>query len=130
VSIGVGATIDFLAGQVKRAPIWMQRSGTEWIFRLLQEPRRLLRRYVKDLWGFAWCFLAQWWQLQLRPFGAIASSLEFSDSTIQRFNDSTIQIIHMPERLDVSAFHAHALPLDLPTDGRHWLLELSKVKFI
>ncbi len=49
VSIGVGATIDFLAGTVKRAPRWMQVIGMEWIFRLAQEPRRLLRRYSTDL---------------------------------------------------------------------------------
>ena len=52
--IGVGATIDFLAGTLKRAPEWMQRSGTEWIFRLLSEPRRLAGRYtvtnVRLLW--------------------------------------------------------------------------------
>src|SRR5204863_7323265 len=64
VAAGVGATIDFLAGHVKRAPDWMQRIGTEWLFRLAQEPRRLFRRYLKDLWGFGWAFLAQWWQLQ------------------------------------------------------------------
>src|ERR1051326_2335976 len=49
VTIGVGATIDFLAGQVRRAPLWMQRSGLEWVFRLLQEPRRLYKRYSKDI---------------------------------------------------------------------------------
>lgn len=49
VSIGVGATIDFLAGKFRRAPVWMRRSGTEWIFRLIQEPRRLFGRYVLDL---------------------------------------------------------------------------------
>jgi N-acetylglucosaminyldiphosphoundecaprenol N-acetyl-beta-D-mannosaminyltransferase len=49
VSIGVGATVDFLAGRFRRAPRWMQRSGTEWIFRLLQEPRRLFNRYLLDL---------------------------------------------------------------------------------
>lgn len=49
VSIGVGATIDFLAGSMKRAPKWMQQSGMEWVFRLLQEPRRLLKRYATDL---------------------------------------------------------------------------------
>ena len=47
--IGVGATIDFLAGTLKRAPEWMQRSGTEWIFRMIQEPRRLAKRYGKDM---------------------------------------------------------------------------------
>jgi N-acetylglucosaminyldiphosphoundecaprenol N-acetyl-beta-D-mannosaminyltransferase len=49
VSIGVGATIDFLAGKFRRAPQWMQRSGAEWIFRLWQEPRRLFNRYLLDL---------------------------------------------------------------------------------
>jgi exopolysaccharide biosynthesis WecB/TagA/CpsF family protein len=49
VSIGVGATIDFLAGTMKRAPRWMQQSGLEWVFRLLQEPRRLVKRYATDL---------------------------------------------------------------------------------
>lgn len=44
--IGVGAAFDFLAGTVKQAPQWMQRSGLEWLYRLLQEPRRLWRRYI------------------------------------------------------------------------------------
>ncbi|HSU65951.1 MAG TPA: WecB/TagA/CpsF family glycosyltransferase [Tepidisphaeraceae bacterium] len=44
--IGVGNSFSFLAGHVKRAPIWMQRSGLEWTHRLLQEPRRLFRRYL------------------------------------------------------------------------------------
>ncbi|HZV33790.1 MAG TPA: WecB/TagA/CpsF family glycosyltransferase [Verrucomicrobiae bacterium] len=65
VAIGVGGTIDFLAGQLKRAPVWMQRSGTEWVFRLLQEPRRLFRRYARDLWLFGALLLAQWWAMQL-----------------------------------------------------------------
>lgn len=64
VTAGVGATIDFLAGRVKRAPVWMQRTGTEWIYRLVQEPRRLLRRYLKDLWVFGWSFVPQCWHLQ------------------------------------------------------------------
>jgi N-acetylglucosaminyldiphosphoundecaprenol N-acetyl-beta-D-mannosaminyltransferase len=46
VSIGVGATLDFIAGRVRRAPAWMSRSGLEWLFRLAQEPRRLWRRYL------------------------------------------------------------------------------------
>lgn len=49
VAIGVGATIDFLAGRVKRAPGWMRHTGTEWLYRLAQEPRRLYKRYAKDL---------------------------------------------------------------------------------
>lgn len=49
VSVGVGATIDFLAGSMRRAPMWMRKCGLEWVFRLLQEPKRLLRRYAADL---------------------------------------------------------------------------------
>lgn len=49
VSIGVGASIDFLAGEVRRAPTYMQRVGGEWIFRLSQDPGRLGKRYARDL---------------------------------------------------------------------------------
>lgn len=44
--MGVGGSIDVLAGHVQRAPSWMQRAGLEWLFRLLQEPRRMWRRYL------------------------------------------------------------------------------------
>jgi len=46
VMAGVGAAFDFLAGTVKQAPAWMQENGLEWFFRLVQEPRRLWRRYL------------------------------------------------------------------------------------
>ena len=64
VMIGVGATLDFIAGYRARAPIWMQKSGLEWLFRLLQEPRRLWRRYVLDLVNFGFFFTRQWWMMQ------------------------------------------------------------------
>lgn len=48
VAICAGATIDFLAGQKTRAPRWMQRSGLEWVHRILTEPKRLLPRYASD----------------------------------------------------------------------------------
>jgi len=44
--LGVGAAFDFLAGTKKQAPAWMQKAGLEWLFRLIQEPRRLWRRYI------------------------------------------------------------------------------------
>lgn len=47
VMLGVGAAFDFHAGRVPQAPPWMQRVGLEWFFRLLVEPRRLWRRYLK-----------------------------------------------------------------------------------
>ena len=46
LGVGVGAFFDFSAENVKRAPAWMNRAGIEWVFRLLQEPQRLWKRYV------------------------------------------------------------------------------------
>lgn len=46
VMIGVGAAFDFISGNKKSAPRWMQKSGFEWIFRLISEPRRLWKRYL------------------------------------------------------------------------------------
>jgi N-acetylglucosaminyldiphosphoundecaprenol N-acetyl-beta-D-mannosaminyltransferase len=54
VALGVGCSLDVLAGAVPRAPLWMQRSGLEWLYRFGLEPRRLWRRYlVKDAPMFA-----------------------------------------------------------------------------
>lgn len=44
--MGVGGTFDVIAGQVRRAPLWMQKSGLEWLFRVIQEPRRMWKRYL------------------------------------------------------------------------------------
>jgi N-acetylglucosaminyldiphosphoundecaprenol N-acetyl-beta-D-mannosaminyltransferase len=46
VAIGVGGLFDYYSGRIPRAPLWMRRLGLEWLFRLIQEPRRLWRRYV------------------------------------------------------------------------------------
>ena len=59
VMIGVGAAFDFHAGVKRQAPRWMQRSGLEWSFRLLSEPRRLWRRYLINNPLFIWMVLLQ-----------------------------------------------------------------------
>jgi len=59
VMIGVGAAFDFFSGQKKHAPIWMQRAGMEWIFRLTSDPRRLWKRYLKHNPRFMFYFLKQ-----------------------------------------------------------------------
>ena len=59
VLIGVGAAFDFHAGLKAQAPRWMQRSGLEWMFRLLTEPRRLWRRYLRNNPQFVWRILLQ-----------------------------------------------------------------------
>jgi N-acetylglucosaminyldiphosphoundecaprenol N-acetyl-beta-D-mannosaminyltransferase len=51
--VGVGISFSFVSGEVQRAPRWMQAAGLEWVHRLVQEPRRLFRRYVIDGLPFA-----------------------------------------------------------------------------
>jgi N-acetylglucosaminyldiphosphoundecaprenol N-acetyl-beta-D-mannosaminyltransferase len=46
--VGVGISLSFVAGEVRRAPRWMRRVGLEWFRRLLQDPRRLAKRYLID----------------------------------------------------------------------------------
>jgi N-acetylglucosaminyldiphosphoundecaprenol N-acetyl-beta-D-mannosaminyltransferase len=60
VALGVGAAFDFIAGSVRRAPAWMRRAGLEWLYRLLQEPRRLGRRYLWNDWKFLAILLRTW----------------------------------------------------------------------
>ena len=48
LGISIGATIDFEAGNVRRAPKWMANHGLEWLFRITQDPKRLIKRYWND----------------------------------------------------------------------------------
>jgi N-acetylglucosaminyldiphosphoundecaprenol N-acetyl-beta-D-mannosaminyltransferase len=59
-AMGVGGTFDVAAGKVKRAPRWMQRSGLEWFYRFLQEPRRMFRRYFIDDMAFVGMLAKEW----------------------------------------------------------------------
>ncbi len=57
LSLGLGASLDFEAGNVKRAPKWMANHGLEWLFRITQDPRRMAKRYLIDdvkIFGLAW----------------------------------------------------------------------------
>jgi len=60
VALCVGATIDFLAGEKKRAPKLLQRIGLEWLHRVASEPRRLLKRYARDAWIFPQLVWGEW----------------------------------------------------------------------
>jgi N-acetylglucosaminyldiphosphoundecaprenol N-acetyl-beta-D-mannosaminyltransferase len=59
VMLGVGAAFNFYSGRVKHAPMWVQKIGFEWLFRLMMEPRRLWKRYFKHNPRFIFLFLRQ-----------------------------------------------------------------------
>jgi N-acetylglucosaminyldiphosphoundecaprenol N-acetyl-beta-D-mannosaminyltransferase len=60
LAICAGATIDFLAGEKRRAPSWMRRTGLEWLHRCATEPRRLLKRYLRDAAVFPGLLWREW----------------------------------------------------------------------
>lgn len=59
VMIGVGAAFDYHSGMVRRAPLWWQRHGLEWLYRLASEPRRLFKRYMVTNTLFIFGFMRQ-----------------------------------------------------------------------
>jgi exopolysaccharide biosynthesis WecB/TagA/CpsF family protein len=68
VMMGVGATIDYEAGAVQRAPVWLRRLGLEWTYRVFTEPRRYLMRYVRSS-RFLWWMLMDRLGRYKDPFG-------------------------------------------------------------
>ncbi len=55
--MAIGAAFDFMAGNIKHAPHWMQRSGLEWLYRLVQDPKKLWRRYLTTNMYFIYLFI-------------------------------------------------------------------------
>ena len=63
--LGVGAGFDFHAGTIRRAPKWMQELCMEWLFRIFQDPKRLLTRYLDTNFSFLWYL----WKERIRGCG-------------------------------------------------------------
>jgi N-acetylglucosaminyldiphosphoundecaprenol N-acetyl-beta-D-mannosaminyltransferase len=124
VAVNVGATLDFLAGTVARAPTWMRRTGTEWLFRLLQEPRRLTRRYLTGFWVVSQVLARQWWGTRSPP-GPDPTAVEPPNET----EDGRRQTWAFPARLDATtARAADRWAAGFLDDGRLALLDLSGVR--
>ncbi len=76
-AVGVGAAFDYLAGNISRAPRALQRAGLEWLYRTVQEPRRLARRYITTNSAFMVGITAQWARLRLQRGGAEATPQDY-----------------------------------------------------
>ena len=59
-AMGVGGSFDVIAGMTRRAPLWMQRAGLEWLYRLAQEPGRMWRRYLVGNARFVGLVMREW----------------------------------------------------------------------
>lgn len=70
IFLAIGATIDFEAGNIKRAPKWISEIGLEWLYRLLAEPKRLWKRYLVHGPSFFWLIFKQKLNFYVDPFGS------------------------------------------------------------
>lgn len=68
--VGVGAAFDLLSGNLDEAPDWMKRSGLQWLYRLVKEPRRLWRRYLINNPRFIYLVFLQWTKMRSYKLGA------------------------------------------------------------
>lgn len=125
VSVGVGGTFDMVAGNVRRAPVWMRKSGVEWIFRLIQEPRRLFSRYMFDLWFFVHALRRQRRVLTRAPGATVAAvSTEARDA-------HDFRCVVWSGRIDAAAVEGATVPAPLPDDSfRTVFVDCSGVTFL
>lgn len=85
--MGVGGTFDVVAGKVKRAPLWMQKYGLEWLYRVIQEPGRMWKRYLTTNSKFAWLLLMEklgMKQAPTKPYNEAAPLLRKRDRAAQQ----------------------------------------------
>jgi len=133
MSVGVGATVDFLAGKFRRAPRWMQVIGAEWLFRLSQEPRRLFNRYLFDLLFFVRTLRAQRKALSTRPARPASQTRAFLPPSAEALLLSPdIRLVQWAERIDATAIDAGKVTspaADLPPGGIV-ALDTSAVTFL
>jgi N-acetylglucosaminyldiphosphoundecaprenol N-acetyl-beta-D-mannosaminyltransferase len=104
VSIGIGGTFEYIAGSIRRAPLWMQRSGLEWLFRITQDPGRLWKRYVIGFFKFG---LLIWPAIIYDRYKRLSCKIvcdKNADSfevTGQRISGTFLDVITLPGRLDI-----------------------------
>jgi N-acetylglucosaminyldiphosphoundecaprenol N-acetyl-beta-D-mannosaminyltransferase len=108
VCVGVGAAFDFLSGTVSRAPVWMQHSGLEWLYRTAQEPSRLAKRYANNAMGLLRYFPEQMLAMAAQARGRTPVQVEcqsvgtamvfrisgdFAGSSLEQFEDDVCSAV-------------------------------------
>jgi len=105
VSIGIGGTYEFIVGSVTRAPEWMQRLGLEWLFRITQDPKRLIKRYFIGFLKFGVMIWPAIFYYRYRKFlhklaqrkQRVPKALDVS---VEEVSPGYLKVIQFPERMD------------------------------
>jgi N-acetylglucosaminyldiphosphoundecaprenol N-acetyl-beta-D-mannosaminyltransferase len=125
LSVGIGASLDFIAGRQVRAPRWMQKTGTEWIWRMATNPSRLVARYWKDFRYLAHLSYIQWRLTRRKQTRA----LEMTSDTAPAAADNATGAVRLcwVGSIEIGNLGLHPLP---EGPSRALLLDLSDVTFI
>lgn len=124
-SVGIGASLDFVAGKFKRAPVWMRVCGLEWVFRLLQEPGRLFNRYLFDL-----IFFVKALREQKRLLKSRADTVSV-ETIVQKTAPVGVTSYTWTGRVDAAAVDSGKAQPALPGEGLpNVLLDCSGVTFM
>ncbi len=126
LSIGVGASLDFITGKQKRAPKWMQKTGLEWFWRMSGSPSRLVARYAKDFRFLAKASLRQAWSQRRREIIAETPGLLANPEPKPQVAMQGYTAIRWSGDLQKSALAGAPVPdrIDAPV-----LLDASRVSF-
>lgn len=129
LSIGIGASLDFVSGTQVRAPLWMQKVGMEWLWRMTGNPKRLLKRYAKD---FYYLIQMTWLQWRLTHDGQVLVDGVKAKTKGVRLEEFTEAAVALTELKWVGNVELSTLPaVPTPNDyTRPVLLEMSEVSFI
>ena len=135
VSIGIGGTFEFITGSVLRAPLWVQKAGLEWIFRITQDPGRLWKRYLVGFFKFGlmvwpavlyYRYKRLWYQLFR------AGKVQLPQSSGQGFSGGiNLNIIALPDRLDTVTLETISGPVEQAfSRSSDIILDFGQVSFI
>jgi N-acetylglucosaminyldiphosphoundecaprenol N-acetyl-beta-D-mannosaminyltransferase len=124
VCIGVGGSLDFLSGRTRRAPLWAQRSGIEWVYRIIQEPSRLAMRYANNAAGL----------LRYLPMQVFAMGLQKQQHVIGQITTESVDFANIV-RIEgnftsslISRFESHVRGAIF--SGAHIVLDMSRTAYI
>lgn len=112
LSLGIGASLDFIAGKQIRAPRWMQKTGLEWLWRMLGDPKRLVKRYARDMVAMVQLGALQW-RLTRRGGGrgAPMAAVDAAEAAVLRWPGS-VELVNL-EAVPVPEADAATVLLDL-----------------
>ncbi len=136
VSIGIGGTYEFITGSVARAPVWMQKSGLEWIFRITQDPGRLWKRYVIGFFKFGLMILPavldhHYKRILYKKTVKPEIALKNEKSSLQRLPSEMVKVITIPGIFDTAVVEEQKERIvDNTSNSQNVVLDLSGVNFI